>query len=86
MITALKPQAPELTVCSYCNQSPQIQIVRISNIPSWTFERVVFPYQQLVFEAPEDAHLEVHTSEIASAIQSDGIPCHLLRVKSTSAV
>lgn len=33
-----------------------------------------------MFEAPEDAQLEIHTGNIASAILSDKIPCDRLQV------
>lgn len=57
-----------------------IQIARISNIPNWYFERVVFPGQRLVFEAMSAAALEIHTGMMASAILSDTIPCDRLQI------
>lgn len=86
MIKTLEPQQQEsqqqeFIVCSYRNCSPRVQVVRITNIPNWYFERVVFPQQYLMFNAPPKAHLEVHTSEIATAIQVDCIPCEQLRVQ-----
>ncbi len=67
-------------ICCYVNATSRIQIVRITNISSWYFERVVFPGQRLVFEAVPDAMLEIHTGMMASAILSDTIPCSRLRV------
>jgi hypothetical protein len=67
-------------VCCYVNATSRIQIVRITNIPNWYFERVVFPGQRLVFEAVTEALLEVHCGMMASAILSDTIPCDSLRV------
>jgi Domain of unknown function (DUF1830) len=72
--------AAEPTVCCYVNPTGQIQIARIANIPNWYFERVVFPSQRLLFEAPAQALLEIHTGTIASAILADTIPCGRLRV------
>jgi hypothetical protein len=43
-------------------------------------ERVIFPGQRLMFEAPAEAVLEIHTGMVASAILSDKIPCYVLRV------
>ncbi|NEO47187.1 MAG: DUF1830 domain-containing protein, partial [Moorea sp. SIO4A3] len=43
-------------------------------------ERVVFPGQRLVFEAPPQALLEIHTGMMASSILSDTIPCYRLLV------
>jgi len=65
-------------LCCYVNATNQIQIARITNIPNWYFERVVFPGQRLVFETLPDAHLEIHTGMMASAILSDKIPCDRL--------
>jgi len=67
-------------VCCYVNATNQIQIARVTNIPNWYFERVVFPGQRLVFEALPEAQLEIHTGMMASAILSDTIPCDRLRV------
>ncbi|MBE9226461.1 DUF1830 domain-containing protein [Phormidium sp. LEGE 05292] len=67
-------------VCCYVNATSKIQVVRISNIPNWHFERVVFPGQRLVFESMPQGLLEVHTGMIASAILSDKIPCITLRI------
>lgn len=67
-------------VCCYVNATSKIQIARITNIPNWYFERVVFPGQRLVFEAFPEALLEIHTGMMASAILSDKIPCLRLRI------
>ncbi|MBW4442867.1 MAG: DUF1830 domain-containing protein [Plectolyngbya sp. WJT66-NPBG17] len=67
-------------LCCYVNATSQIQIARITNVPSWYFERVVFPGQRLLFEAPSNAQLEIHTGMMASAILSDTIPCSSLMV------
>ncbi len=67
-------------LCCYVNATNQIQIARITNIPNWYFERVVFPGQRLLFEALSDAHLEIHTGMMASAILSDTIACSSLNV------
>ena len=65
-------------VCCYVNATSKIQIARISNVPNWYYERVVFPGQRLVFEAPPKSLLEIHTGMMASAILSDKIPCDRL--------
>ena len=70
-------------LCCYVNATSQIQIARITNIPNWYFERVVFPGQRLVFEASIKAILEIHTGMMASAILSDTIPCEKLRLDKT---
>lgn len=60
--------------CCYVNATPQLQIAR-ANTRDWYLERVVFPGQRLLFEAPLEAKLEIHTGVFASAILSDCIPC-----------
>lgn len=67
-------------LCCYVNATSAIQIARITNIPNWYFERVVFPGQRLVFEAISQAMLEIHTGIMASAILSDTIPCTRLGI------
>jgi hypothetical protein len=74
------------SVCCYVNATSSIQIARVTNITNWYFERVVFPGQHLIFEAPVAALLEIHTGMMASAILSDTIPCVQLRVEEPSAL
>jgi Domain of unknown function (DUF1830) len=81
MAQILDPLPPEQSgriLCCYVNATSKIQVARISNISNWYFERVVFPGQRLVFEAPRAAQLEIHTGMMASAILSDTIPCDRL--------
>lgn len=67
-------------LCCYVNATNHIQIARITNIPNWYFERVVFPGQRLVFEALEGASIEIHSGSMASSILSDTIPCERLAI------
>jgi Domain of unknown function (DUF1830) len=66
--------------CCYVNNSSRVQVTRITNIENWYFERVAFPGQRLVFEAPMNAYLEIHTGHMASAVMSDRIPCIRLQI------
>ncbi|MBW4630671.1 MAG: DUF1830 domain-containing protein [Iphinoe sp. HA4291-MV1] len=87
MAQILDPLPPEQSgklFCCYVNATGKIQVARISNIPSWYFERVIFPGQRLVFEAPREAQLEIHTGMMASAILSDKIPCNRLAIAEPS--
>ncbi|NEO55994.1 MAG: DUF1830 domain-containing protein [Okeania sp. SIO3B5] len=67
-------------LCCYVNATSQIQVARISNIPNWYFERVVFPGQRLVFESVAGASMEIHTGMMASSILSDTVPCDRLQI------
>ena len=71
-------------LCCFVNATSQIQIARITNIPNWYFERVVFPGQRLVFESEPQGVLEIHTGMMASAILSDTIPCKKLALQAIS--
>ncbi|MBW4560296.1 MAG: DUF1830 domain-containing protein [Mojavia pulchra JT2-VF2] len=78
ILDPLPPEQSGTILCCYINATSKIQVARISNIPNWYFERVVFPGQRLVFEAPQEAQMEIHTGMMASAILSDKIPCDRL--------
>jgi hypothetical protein len=67
-------------LCSYLNATNQTQVGRVTNIPNWYLERVIFPGQRLLFEALPDAQLEIHESMMGSAILSDKISCSCVRV------
>ncbi|AFY50010.1 protein of unknown function (DUF1830) [Nostoc sp. PCC 7524] len=87
MAQILDPLPPEQSgkiLCCYVNATSKIQVARISNIPNWYFERVVFPGQRLVFEAPLESQMEIHTGMMASAILSDTIPCDRLIINEPS--
>ena len=81
MDTLLNPEFNNRIFCYYVNPTDQIQITRITNIPNWYFEKIVFPKQRLIFEAVPEAILEIHTGIMASAIFTDRIRCNLLRVE-----
>jgi hypothetical protein len=84
ILDPLPPEQSRKILCCYVNATSKIQVARISNIPNWYFERVVFPGQRLVFEAPGEAQLEIHTGMMASAILSDKIPCDRLAINEIS--
>ncbi|GAB4189373.1 MAG: hypothetical protein Fur006_30620 [Coleofasciculaceae cyanobacterium] len=78
MLHPVPTHCSDRILCCYVNVTTQVQIARIANIPEWYFERVVFPGQRLLFEAPPEAKLEIYTGTFASAILSDCIPCDRL--------
>ncbi|WP_299415185.1 DUF1830 domain-containing protein [Acaryochloris sp. IP29b_bin.148] len=86
IIDPLPQNDPDCIVCCYVNASNKIQVARITNIPNWYFERVVFPGQRLMFESLPEAQLEIHTGMMASAILSDTIPCYRLRLHQSVSV
>jgi hypothetical protein len=81
IIDPVPSESGKCLLCCYVNATSKIQVARITNIPNWYFERVVFPGQRLVFEAVPEAQLEIHTGMMASAILSDRIPCTRLALQ-----
>ena len=85
MTTTLQPTCSRLTPCCYINHTAQIQVGRIADVPDWYFERVIFPGQRLLFEAPPHACLEIYTSSLATAMLAERIRCATLASSSSSA-
>ncbi|MEG4944481.1 DUF1830 domain-containing protein [Microcoleus sp. F4-D5] len=71
-------------LCWYLNNTNQVQIARITNIPNWYFERTVFPGERFLFEALPEAQLEVCRSAETGAIVCERILCDRLRVEELS--
>ncbi len=67
-------------LCYYVNATSQLQMARITNCSSGCFERLIFPGQRLLFEAPPNALLEIHSPEATSTSLLAQIPCQQLRV------
>lgn len=72
---------PTLSLCCYVNATAHVEVVRITNVSHWYFERVVFPGQRLLFKAPAMARLEIHTGMSISSIVSETIDCQRLQLK-----
>ncbi|MEP0915309.1 DUF1830 domain-containing protein [Leptolyngbya sp. DQ-M1] len=77
---------PTLDLCCYVNTTRHIQVARIADVENWYFERVVFPGERLLFEAPYTAHLEIHSGATVSAILTDTIVCESLKVRTSAAI
>lgn len=74
----LPTTTPELVLCCYVNATAHVEVIRITNIPYWSLERVVFPGQRLLFKAPILGKLEIHTGMSISSIISETIDCQEL--------
>lgn len=68
-------------LCHYCNSTAKVQVVRISNIPNWYLERVVFPHEYFLFEAPLTAELEVYQESRSTPQLLKKLPCDRLQVE-----
>lgn len=72
------------SIYGYKNRTRQLQIVRITNIPNWYYERVVLPSQYLLFHAPTGAKLEIHDGKPITAVIEDTIDCTSLKLRTLS--
>ena len=73
-------------LCSHKNKTPTVQIIRITNIPNWYFERVVFPGEMLLFEALPEAVLEIYDTDEIRPILCDRFLCDWLKVNHSAYV
>jgi len=79
-LSSLTRPAQQLALCCYVNATAHVEVVRITNIAHWYFERVVFPGQRVLFKAPATARLEIHTGMSISSIISETIDCQQLQL------
>jgi hypothetical protein len=63
-------------LCFYKNTTNQIQI---ASLPQ-QFEQVVFPGEQLLFEAIPDAELKIESEVITGEVATNKVPCLNLQV------
>jgi hypothetical protein len=83
MVPSCQPECSETTLCCYVNNTSQIQIGRIANVANYYLERVIFPGQRLLFEAPPQAELEIYTNSFSSALLSQKLRCESLVLQSS---
>lgn len=67
-------------LCFYKNTTSQIQIARLSNITNSCFEQIVFPGEQVLFEAIPEAELEIQTGSKTGGVLANKILCANLQV------
>ncbi len=68
ILDKLPADCAEGILCCYTNETSKIIIARITNISDWRFERVIFPGEKLLFEAPLEAQLEIYTTRFSSVV------------------
>jgi len=71
-------------LCCYVNATSKAQIARITNIPNWYLEHVVFPGERFLFEALPEAELEIYQSLETGEIVGDRLGCDRLKVEEGS--
>ncbi len=74
-----------MMLCCYQNHSPKIQIIRSAEsdrqgLP-WHLERVIFPGQRLMFEAPQQSKICIYSSDPAGMLVDDTVPCDRIQVR-----
>jgi hypothetical protein len=83
MLPSCQTENSTTILCCYVNNTSQIQIGRIANTANYYLERVVFPGQRLLFEAPPQAELEIYTNSFSSALLSQKLRCESLALQSS---
>ena len=73
-------------LCYYTNTTHQIQTIRVTNVPGWYFERVVFPRQRFMFEAVPEGQLEIYAEDKGSQRLISFIPCWRLSIQEAEEV
>ena len=74
--------APELEhiLCAYRNKIKSLQVIKIENITSMYWGKVVFPGETILFKAFKQARLKIFSNDNSIALLTDTIPCHKLQV------
>jgi hypothetical protein len=67
-------------LCCYINRLQEIVTACIKDIPGRLCERVIFPQERFLFEAPKDSYLEIYRYTSVGMLK-DTISCSELVVK-----
>lgn len=81
MLKSEPAKAKNPLLCYYTNSTHKMEIIRITNISNWYFEKTIFPQERLMFEAFPEAILEIHTKIMGSSVLLAQIQCDLLSVE-----
>lgn len=71
-------------LCGYFNMTQKVQVVRITNIPNWYLEHVVFTHEHFLFEAPPEAELEIYQESSEGVVLIEKRLCYALQVEGGS--
>jgi hypothetical protein len=83
MFTVSTSNTSKQLLCCYVNQTKRIQIVKIDSIDGCYLQRVIFPSERFLFEAPAEATLEIYIQLAGQTILLDSIPCSHLQTQTT---
>lgn len=78
MSTVCIPDAFRLILCCYLNDTSRIQVGIVPNQQGENYERVIFPGDKFLFEAPATANLEIFIALDGKTTLLDRISCSRL--------
>ena len=73
-------------ICAYQNRTSSLQIIKIENVKNFSWEKVVFPKQTILFNTVKQAKLTIYSNGNPTAILTDTITCLKLQVSSSLSV
>lgn len=79
-------QRQKIILCVYQNQTKYLQVIKIENITNFYWEKVVFPWQRILFNTVEQAKLTIYSSNNATTILSDTIACLRLQISNRQVI
>lgn len=81
MVALIGPRAVKLVSCGYLNSTDRMVIARCLGPEQFFLERVVFPFELLSFQCPEESELEIWTHGLGGAELVETIPTRDLLVE-----
>ncbi|MEM6432827.1 MAG: DUF1830 domain-containing protein [Cyanobacteria bacterium P01_D01_bin.115] len=81
IIDAVPTHYPNKILYGHQNISSHLQVMKITNIPHWYFERVVFPGEIRLFEAMPEAIPEIYDGNGVTGVLCQQIACNTLRLQ-----
>ena len=83
MQTINLPSQPLTTpiLCSYKNNTEQLQVIRLKNSAQGYLERIVFPGEYYLFKAEPQDEVEVYSKVNQEMIESQHLLCQSLQVE-----
>ena len=84
MSTVLDSALTTPVLCCYKNHTQRIQVGKIAPIPGHNLEKVIFPGETFLFEAPLDTKLAIYIELAGKITLFDNIACSRLQTKAYS--
>ncbi|MBM5827251.1 MAG: DUF1830 domain-containing protein [Cyanobacteria bacterium M_surface_7_m2_040] len=84
LVGLIGPWAVSLVSCGYRNSSDRMVIARCLGPDQFFLERVVFPFELLSFQCPEQSELEIWTHGLGGAELVETIPASELLIETAA--